>query len=139
MEDSGSRLEAGVLLVSESSRSKEVQASSDPKGKAVMVGVEEPELAKEKEEFIRSIDVSIPSIVFLMETKNKEAKLERIRRRLKFTNFAYVNPVGISGGLDLWWNDEFEVNVVKKDKNMINAKVYFSVLKLYATITWIYE
>ncbi|PWA82942.1 hypothetical protein CTI12_AA174550 [Artemisia annua] len=44
-----------------------------------------------------------PDIVFLMETKNKEKKLESIRRSTYFDGHFYVNPVGFSGGLALWW------------------------------------
>ena len=43
-----------------------------------------------------------PDIVFLMETKNREEKLESIRRSTYFNGHFYVNRVGSSGGLALW-------------------------------------
>ncbi|KAL7246469.1 hypothetical protein ACSBR2_001546 [Camellia fascicularis] len=46
-----------------------------------------------------------PSVIFLMETKNKRAKLDRNRQSLNFSNSCYVEPIGTSGGLALWWMD----------------------------------
>lgn len=43
-----------------------------------------------------------PDMVFLMETKNKNGKMENIRRKLNFNKVVYVEPQGIEGGLDLW-------------------------------------
>ncbi|KAG5524499.1 hypothetical protein RHGRI_031233 [Rhododendron griersonianum] len=53
-----------------------------------------------------------------METKNKRDALERIRRRLHFSNSSYVDPVGLSGGLALWWKDDVDIDVRYKTKNM---------------------
>nr|GEV85020.1 reverse transcriptase [Tanacetum cinerariifolium] len=63
--------------------------------------------------------VHCPDIVFLMVTKNKEAKLESIRRTTSFDGRFYVNPVGRSGGLALWWQNSFSVIVSDSSKNMI--------------------
>lgn len=71
-------------------------------------------------------------MVFLMETKNKKEKLEKIRKRLNFSGYVYVNPRGISGGLALWWNKEVDVSVLSSDKNLIDSKVYFHDMRLYA-------
>ncbi|GJX09615.1 reverse transcriptase [Tanacetum coccineum] len=60
-----------------------------------------------------------PDIVFLMETKNKEAKLESIRHTTSFDGKFYVNLVGRSGGLVLWWKNSFSVIVSDSSKNMI--------------------
>ena len=38
-----------------------------------------------------------------METKNKEEKLEMLRRRNGFEKGCYVEPEGLSGGLAVWW------------------------------------
>ena len=47
---------------------------------------------------IRKIDLDF---IFLMETKNKNEYVERVRKRLKFKNGITVEPCGIGGGLAL--------------------------------------
>ncbi|KAK8572743.1 hypothetical protein V6N12_028788 [Hibiscus sabdariffa] len=42
-----------------------------------------------------------PCLIFLMETKQKSSKLEKLRRRCLFTNRFYVEPKGKVGGLAL--------------------------------------
>ena len=46
-----------------------------------------------------------PNILFLMETKCRKEKIERIRVRLGFNGMFVVDPVGRSGGLALFWKD----------------------------------
>ncbi|XP_058186378.1 uncharacterized protein LOC131303505 [Rhododendron vialii] len=64
-----------------------------------------------------------PLVVFLMETKNKRETLEGIRRRLHFSMCCYVDPVGLSGGLALWWKDEVDIKVKFKSKNIMRCIV----------------
>ena len=52
-----------------------------------------------------------PQIVFLMETKQQEKYMESKRRLMMFEEAWYVNPVGKSGGLALWWKEEVGVVV----------------------------
>lgn len=52
-----------------------------------------------------------------METKNKRSFLERVRRQLYFSNFSYVDPVGASGGLALWWTDEVDLQIRAQSQN----------------------
>ncbi|KAH7865092.1 hypothetical protein Vadar_002098 [Vaccinium darrowii] len=59
-------------------------------------------------------------VVFLMETKNNRNTLDRFRKRLQFPNSCYVDPIGLSGGLALWWKDEVDVEVRWKSKNIIS-------------------
>ena len=56
-----------------------------------------------------------------METKNKSPKLERLRRSFKFPFFIYVDPVGLSGGLALWWSEGFDLHVAEKNRNLIHV------------------
>ena len=42
-----------------------------------------------------------PSVIFLMETKNKREALESSRRKLRMNFSDYCDPVGQSGGLSL--------------------------------------
>ena len=63
-----------------------------------------------------------PFFVFLMETKNKRRKLEYIRRGTWFNNACYVDPVGIAGGLALWWTDDINMDILMQSKNHILSK-----------------
>lgn len=44
----------------------------------------------------------MPNLVFLMETKNQEQMVHRVRRRLKFQNCFLVDPDGVVGGLAIF-------------------------------------
>lgn len=52
-----------------------------------------------------------PSVIFLMETKNQEQKVQRIRRRLRYQNSFVVNPEGSAEGLALFWDDQVELHL----------------------------
>ncbi|XP_028081678.1 uncharacterized protein LOC114283052 [Camellia sinensis] len=56
-----------------------------------------------------------------METKNKRTMLERIRRSLSFSNSCYVDLIGSSGGLALWWMDRFVLDVRSKSPNILRC------------------
>ncbi|XP_028092165.1 uncharacterized protein LOC114292410 [Camellia sinensis] len=58
-----------------------------------------------------------------METKNNQLKLEALRRRLRYPNKSYVDPVGLSEGLALWWLDEVHLQVSFKSANLLNCHV----------------
>ncbi|GFS40309.1 hypothetical protein Acr_00g0067750 [Actinidia rufa] len=63
-----------------------------------------------------------PSIAFLMETMNTSSTMEKIRS-LKLDHSCYVDPIGLSGGLALWWKDnEFGDASEKEGSN--NDKQY---------------
>lgn len=63
-----------------------------------------------------------PSIVFLMETKNKANRVDRIRRSLNFSNSFYVEPCGLSGGLAVWWNSDISLEILESNQHFIHAK-----------------
>ncbi|KAF7149622.1 hypothetical protein RHSIM_Rhsim02G0229500 [Rhododendron simsii] len=62
-----------------------------------------------------------PSIIFIMESRNKENKMESLRRSLKFQHCFYVNPVGLAGGLALWWNTDVSISVEYASNNVIHT------------------
>lgn len=62
-----------------------------------------------------------PNLVFLMETKNKETVVERVRKCLQFQSSVIINPVGIAGGLALFWNDEVTVDVEDSSGEIIDV------------------
>lgn len=47
-----------------------------------------------------------PNIIFIMETKNQEQKVLKLRRRLRFQNSFIVNPMRTAGGLAIFWDEE---------------------------------
>ncbi|KAL4383802.1 hypothetical protein GQ457_15G028640 [Hibiscus cannabinus] len=64
-----------------------------------------------------------PSIIFLMETKQKRNKLNRMRSRLNFTGSFYVDPIGRSGGLAIWWTADVNISVLNASKNFIDTSL----------------
>ncbi|KAF7124152.1 hypothetical protein RHSIM_Rhsim12G0088700 [Rhododendron simsii] len=56
-----------------------------------------------------------------MESKNNKVKMETIHRKLGFAFGFYVDPVGFSGGLALWWNKENDLEVDGASKNFIHV------------------
>jgi exonuclease III len=64
-----------------------------------------------------------PNIVFLMETKCRKEKMERIRVKLGFAGVFVVEPVGLSGGLALIWKDVQDVEIQNYTRRHINALV----------------
>ncbi|KAL8124435.1 hypothetical protein AgCh_012179 [Apium graveolens] len=71
-------------------------------------------------------------MVFVMETKNKKRKLDRIRRSINMPNAFYVDPVGQSGSLAVWWLDSINIMISHADHNLIRAIVSFA----YSTLQW---
>jgi hypothetical protein len=64
-----------------------------------------------------------PKIVFLMETKARAKRMERVRSQLGFEYMLVVDCVGRSGGLALLWSTEVEVEIQNYSYRHINAKV----------------
>ncbi|OMP05980.1 Zinc knuckle CX2CX4HX4C [Corchorus olitorius] len=52
-------------------------------------------------------------------TKNKKEKLEKIRRKMHINEAVSVEPVGLSGGLALWWKEEMKINVIQESKTLL--------------------
>ncbi|KAB2616581.1 hypothetical protein D8674_023169 [Pyrus ussuriensis x Pyrus communis] len=62
-----------------------------------------------------------PSMIFLSETKMKDHRICGVRRRLGYSNGFNVSPIGRSGGLSLWWEDNLEVKIIYSSKHIIDA------------------
>ena len=56
-----------------------------------------------------------------METKADKPTLERVGRRIHFTNLFFVPCVNTGGGLALYWKSDFDVNVQSFSNLHINA------------------
>jgi hypothetical protein len=64
-----------------------------------------------------------PTLLFLMETKSRQPKMETIRVKLGFDGLFVVNPVGRSGGLALLWRDGDDLRIQNFTRRHINAEV----------------
>ncbi|OMO71257.1 reverse transcriptase [Corchorus capsularis] len=73
---------------------------------------------KELKQIIHKYD---PDVVFLMETRNGREMVEKIRKKMGYPNVIYVDPVGLSGGLSLWWKKEYVVSSIEESKNVIDT------------------
>ncbi|KAG5554870.1 hypothetical protein RHGRI_012438 [Rhododendron griersonianum] len=58
-----------------------------------------------------------------METKNKSAFVDKIRCNTNLLHSFYVDPVGFSGGLALWWDDSISVSIIHSSSFHIFAEV----------------
>ncbi|KAK9288102.1 hypothetical protein L1049_016549 [Liquidambar formosana] len=65
-----------------------------------------------------------PDIVFLAETKVKDAKVTRTLSDLGFPNLVSVPPINLAGGLCLGWRNGIEIEVITFNNFLINVLVY---------------
>ncbi|KAF7813704.1 reverse transcriptase [Senna tora] len=80
-----------------------------------------------------------PSFVFLMETKMRRSKIEKLRRsKFSFQNATYEDLIGRAGGLALWWNDDIDIQFVSSSKNFIHTRLDSSLLKDTCYFTFVY-
>lgn len=80
-----------------------------------------------------------PSLVFLMETRMKPNKLERLRRSSFGDGYAeYVDPVGSAGGLALWWRKGIQLDILFTSRNCINVRVVKGVENSWGLISFVY-
>lgn len=64
-----------------------------------------------------------PAILFLMETRAPLERVERMRITLKFKYVYCVEARGMSGGICLFWNDSFKVEILDSNQNFIHATI----------------
>ena len=62
-----------------------------------------------------------PKLVFLMETKANKPILERVGRRIHFTNLFFIPHVNLGGGLALYWKSDFDMDVQPFSNRHIDA------------------
>ncbi|KAK8473899.1 hypothetical protein V6N11_014368 [Hibiscus sabdariffa] len=78
-------------------------------------------------ESVRALRNSIrkfqPDIVFLSETKQKKRYLEKIRMKMKLEQSFYVEPIGLAGGLSLWWSKDIQIKILGYRKHYIDAEI----------------
>lgn len=80
-----------------------------------------------------------PHLVFLMETKQKHKIVSKLRRRCGFEEEWIVDPVGLSGGLALWWKSELVVNILHSSQFIIHVAVSSTTLQVAEFATFVYS
>ncbi|KAK9007123.1 hypothetical protein V6N11_050956 [Hibiscus sabdariffa] len=61
--------------------------------------------------------------MFLNEIKQQKRYLEKIKMKIKLKYSFYVEPIGLAGGLSLWWTKDTQVRILKYGKNFINIEI----------------
>lgn len=60
-------------------------------------------------------------MIFLSETKMKDHRVTGVRRLIRYSNGYNVEPVGMAGGLSLWWEDSVEIETIDSSRCFIDA------------------
>ncbi|KAM2227525.1 hypothetical protein ACFXTI_014320 [Malus domestica] len=84
------------------------------------------------------IRINKPSIVFLSETKARSNGIETLRRSMGYQHGFFVEAIGQSGGLCLWWKEALEVQIIFSSANAIDTCVQDCVSGSVIRLTWIY-
>ena len=80
-----------------------------------------------EDEVVALVTAKDPKLVFLMETKADKPILERVGRRIHFTNLFFVPRVNSGGGLALYWKSDFDVDVQSFSNRHIDAFISYGV------------
>ena len=79
-----------------------------------------------------------PDFVFLKEIKNKNSKMEKLRKNIGFGECMYVDFEGLSGGLAFMVEKEMVVKVLVGNKILINIIVLVPKGAVVVRIFWIF-
>ena len=74
--------------------------------------------------------------LFLMETKQRFQYMMGVKKKLGYNNLVTMEPVGLSGGLAVLWKKSYKVNVLFRDKRVIDIKVEVGSLSFFLTCVY---
>ena len=77
-------------------------------------------------------------MVFIMETKQKRRIVRKARRKCGFDEEWLVDPIGIGGGLALWWCEDVTVNILFSSTNIIHTKISALNFETPSYVTFVY-
>ncbi|RYR01750.1 hypothetical protein Ahy_B06g080615 [Arachis hypogaea] len=102
-------------------RSKRGRVENKTKGRSTeRLTITAPATVSEAQDLCRKLK---PDILFLIETRAKECRIMKLKRKLHFEKHFCVEPQGLSGGLCLLWNKNLDVDVYAWSDNYIKAKI----------------
>ncbi|KAL0771896.1 hypothetical protein Bca101_037047 [Brassica carinata] len=78
----------------------------------------------------------LPEFLFLLETKNSSDHVKDVTRSLGYDHSFLVDPVGLSGGLALFWKQMHEVEVLSASNRIIDTKVKAGNLVFFMTFVY---
>lgn len=62
-----------------------------------------------------------PRVLFLIETKLNDSRMEQVRNKCGFTNGVNVEAQGTQGGLSIGWKEGVEIQLLSLSANHINV------------------
>ncbi|XP_042972839.1 uncharacterized protein LOC122304645 [Carya illinoinensis] len=84
------------------------------------------------------VKTKVPNFVFLMETKCRRNKVEKIRNQIGFHQSYVVDNRGLSGDLAFLWKDGLEVELETYTRWHISLSVKLPEIENGVTLTWFY-
>lgn len=64
-----------------------------------------------------------PDFLFLLETKNSCSCVLKLQSSLGYDHCHLVDPVGLSGGLALFWKKKYDVKILSASARLIDAEI----------------
>ena len=64
-----------------------------------------------------------PNVMFLMQTKNNDEFIKLKLQSLHFVHYFSIPPIGLSGGLSLFWNDDTDITILESNPNLVDTRI----------------
>ena len=77
-----------------------------------------------------------PDFLFLSETKHDLTFIQCFQSHFGYDNLVTVDPVGASGGLALFYNNEYQVDILYTSNQMIDVETMALGKKLYMSFVY---
>lgn len=74
--------------------------------------------------------------LFLIETKNSRDHVMKFQSSLGYDHCYLVDPVGLSGGLALFWRSTYEVEVLSVSNRIIDIQVKIGALRFFMSFIY---